>query len=250
MGAVHAVPGVPAGVAAGDLHDELDRVAELPAAQGHQEPRALPQRRRRREAAVAGDLQHRRQTSPRTRQGTRPTRQTTQSTRPARRRPGHHELETSPRATRPRLPRPHQPPPLTTPTTAAYTDNLTRSHRAPGTPASGSAVGRQLRPSCRAARPPSWRRSVVCWVSSRSDRVRAVDLDSALAAPRYGPVMRHHYLLAQASSLGARVRAARLPNPDTAMGHRPCERSVGAVRLRVRAGDESSSRSSCSRPAR
>ncbi len=64
VGTVHAVPGVPAGVAPGDLHDELDRVAELPAPQGHQEPRSLPQRPGRRQAALAGDLRHRRQTSP------------------------------------------------------------------------------------------------------------------------------------------------------------------------------------------
>jgi transposase-like protein len=46
------------------LHHERDRVAELPAPQGHQEPRALPQRPRRGEVAVAGDLQHRRQAGP------------------------------------------------------------------------------------------------------------------------------------------------------------------------------------------
>ena len=41
-----------------------DRVAELPAAQDHQEPRPLPQRRRRDQAAVAGDPRHRGQTRP------------------------------------------------------------------------------------------------------------------------------------------------------------------------------------------
>jgi hypothetical protein len=41
-----AVPGVPPGSAASDLHDELDRVAELRDPQDHQEPGALPQRHR------------------------------------------------------------------------------------------------------------------------------------------------------------------------------------------------------------
>lgn len=49
LGAVHPIPGVPARVTAGDLHDQLDRVAELPDAQGHQEPRPVPQRRLGRE---------------------------------------------------------------------------------------------------------------------------------------------------------------------------------------------------------
>ena len=64
LGAVHPVPGVPAAATQGHLHHELDRVPELPAPQDHQEPRPFPQRRRRREAALAGHLQHRRQTSP------------------------------------------------------------------------------------------------------------------------------------------------------------------------------------------
>lgn len=42
MGAVHPVPAVPAHAAQGHLHNELDRVAELPAAQSHQEPRPFP----------------------------------------------------------------------------------------------------------------------------------------------------------------------------------------------------------------
>ena len=72
LGAVHPVPGVPADAAPGHLHHQLHRVAELPAAQDHQEPRPLPQRRRRGQAAVAGDLQHRGQAGPRPRQGSRP----------------------------------------------------------------------------------------------------------------------------------------------------------------------------------
>ena len=59
VGTIHAVPGVPTRTASGHLHHQLDRVAELPVTQDHQEPRPLPQRRRSREAAVAGDLQHR-----------------------------------------------------------------------------------------------------------------------------------------------------------------------------------------------
>ncbi len=40
-------PGVRAGAAQGHLHHQRDRAPELPAAQGHQDPRALPQRRHR-----------------------------------------------------------------------------------------------------------------------------------------------------------------------------------------------------------
>ena len=56
LGAVHPVPGVPARAAPGHLHHQRDRVAELPAPQDHQEPRPLPQRRRRDQAALAGHL--------------------------------------------------------------------------------------------------------------------------------------------------------------------------------------------------
>ncbi len=55
------------------LHDELDRVAELPAAQDHHQPRPLPQRHRRDHTALAGHPQHRGHQSPRTRQGNRTT---------------------------------------------------------------------------------------------------------------------------------------------------------------------------------
>ena len=44
LGALHPVPGLPARAAPGHLHHQRDRVAELPAAQGHQEPRPVPQR--------------------------------------------------------------------------------------------------------------------------------------------------------------------------------------------------------------
>ena len=135
LGTLRAVPGVPASVAAGDLHNELDRVAELPAPQSHQEPRALPERRRRRQTALARDLQHRGQTGTRTSERTRHARCEAGSPRTTRRGTDHHELETSPRAAPDRLPRPHRPPPLNTPDQAPYTHNLTRSrqrqHRCP-----------------------------------------------------------------------------------------------------------------------
>ena len=71
----------------------------------HKEPWALPGRRRRHQAALARDLQHRGQASPRTR--TRQTRPRTQGRRPPRRSPDHHELEASPRPTRTGLPQPN-----------------------------------------------------------------------------------------------------------------------------------------------
>ena len=64
LGAVHPVPGVPARTAQDHLHHQQHRVLELPAPQDHQEPRALPQRRRGDQAAVAGDPRHRGQTRP------------------------------------------------------------------------------------------------------------------------------------------------------------------------------------------
>ena len=70
LGTVHPIPGLPSRSPQGHLHDQLDRVAELPTAQDHQEPRPLPQRRSRCQTAVVGDLQHRRQTSTATAQGT------------------------------------------------------------------------------------------------------------------------------------------------------------------------------------
>lgn len=44
LGPVHPVPRVPADATTGDLHHQQHRVAELPAAQDHQEPRPLPLR--------------------------------------------------------------------------------------------------------------------------------------------------------------------------------------------------------------
>ena len=72
LGTVHPVPGVPAGAPQDHLHHQRDRVAELPAPEDHQEPRPLPQRRRRDQAALAGDPRHRGQTRPGTRQRGRP----------------------------------------------------------------------------------------------------------------------------------------------------------------------------------
>ena len=93
---------------------EFNRVAEPPAAQNHQEPRPLPQRRRRDQAAVAGDPQHRGQTSPPTRQGSRPAQgHAPQGLRQARRGLRHPGLDSRPRRARARLPRPNQPLPLT-----------------------------------------------------------------------------------------------------------------------------------------
>ena len=92
-----------------------------------QEPRPLPQRSRGRQAALAGDLRHRRQTSARPGERTKSPHRATQSTRTPRRGPGHDELETSTATALTGLPRPHQPPPLTTMTANAYTKNLTGS---------------------------------------------------------------------------------------------------------------------------
>jgi putative transposase len=104
---VHPVPGVRARAAQGHLHDQLDRVVELPTAQDHQEPRPLPGRRRRDQAALAGHPQHRGQESPRTRQRGRTTQgPPPQGPQQTRRRLRHPRLESRPRRTRPHLPRP------------------------------------------------------------------------------------------------------------------------------------------------
>jgi len=71
LGSVHPLPGIPARAAQSHLHHQLDRVAELPAPQGHQEPRTFPQRHRGPQTLVAGHLRHRRQTSRSTPQRTR-----------------------------------------------------------------------------------------------------------------------------------------------------------------------------------
>jgi len=52
LGPHRALPGVPRGGAAAGLHDQRDRVAQLPVPQGHQDQGALPQRGGRTQAAV------------------------------------------------------------------------------------------------------------------------------------------------------------------------------------------------------
>lgn len=86
LGTLHAVPELRSGDPQGDLHHERDRVAELPAPQGHQDPRALPDRGRRTQDPLHGDPQHR---------------------PPPRRRPRHRHLrlETSTQRVRHLLPR-------------------------------------------------------------------------------------------------------------------------------------------------
>ena len=91
------------------------RVTELSAAEDHQEPWALPQRRRRDQAAMAGHPRHRGQTRPPTRQGERPTTDPTHRPGPARRRCGRAGLEGRPRRPRAGLPRPTRRLPRLTP---------------------------------------------------------------------------------------------------------------------------------------
>ena len=104
------------------LH-QRDRVAELPAAQGHQEPGSLPLRRGSGQAAVAGYLRHRGQESPTTAKGAaeRTGRQERDHRQTDRGR-YNHQLEASPPTAVPGLSRPNQPPPVTHTT---YTSNLT-----------------------------------------------------------------------------------------------------------------------------
>ncbi len=120
LGEVHPVPGVPAGTAPRHLHHQLDRVAELSAAQGHQEPRSLPQRCRGHQAVVAGDLQHRGPSRHRESQGDRRPREQEKGQGPPRPRTSHQQLEAGPRPARHRPPRPHQPLPLTNPHTQKH----------------------------------------------------------------------------------------------------------------------------------
>ena len=91
-----------------------DRVAELPTPEDHQEPGALPHRRRRHQAALARHPRHRRQTRPSPNQGEGTTTRPAQGPRPARRRRHHPRLETGPRRPRPALPRPPHPAPQLT----------------------------------------------------------------------------------------------------------------------------------------
>ena len=113
LAALHAVLGVPAHAAPRRVHHQRYRVLELPATQDHQEPRAFPQRRSRRQTLVARHLQHRRQTSRPAPRRRWQTPQQTNRTHPPHPRTHHHQLETSPRPTHHRLPRPNHPLPLT-----------------------------------------------------------------------------------------------------------------------------------------
>jgi hypothetical protein len=80
----------------------------LPAAQGHQGPGSLPVRRRRHQAALAGDHQHRGQARPRARRPTARNRQAPRPARTSRRRTTRHGLARSTQRTRHRLPRTNQ----------------------------------------------------------------------------------------------------------------------------------------------
>ena len=103
----------PAHAAPRRVHHQRYRVLELPATQDHQEPRAFPQRRSRRQTLVARHLQHRRQKSRPAPRRRWQTPQQTNRTHPPHPRTHHHQLETSPRPTHHRLPRPNHPLPLT-----------------------------------------------------------------------------------------------------------------------------------------
>ena len=105
--------GVPTPPAPRRVHHQRYRVLELPATQNHQEPRAFPQRRSRRQTLVARHLQHRRQKSRPAPHRRWQTPQQTNRTHPPHPRTHHHQLETSPRPTHHRLPRPNHPLPLT-----------------------------------------------------------------------------------------------------------------------------------------
>lgn len=93
-----------------------------------QEPRPLPQRSRGRQAALAGDLRHRRQIE-------RATGRKSEVSAPSNAKHPDASSRARPRRTGNRhcnnshwgLPRPHQPPPLTTMTANAHTKNLTGS---------------------------------------------------------------------------------------------------------------------------
>ncbi|WP_390884253.1 IS481 family transposase [Actinomyces viscosus] len=76
---------------------------------------------------MAGDLRHRGQTSPRTRQGQRTATLQAQSQGQARRRTDHHRLEQGPGPAHHRIPRPTRPLPIE----PAYTENWTGSRWGP-----------------------------------------------------------------------------------------------------------------------
>jgi hypothetical protein len=79
-------------------------IPQLPAAESDQGPRALPRRRRRGQAAMAGDHQHRGQAGPRTRHTPARDRQTQRPARTPHRRTTRHGLARSTQRARRRLP--------------------------------------------------------------------------------------------------------------------------------------------------
>ena len=115
LAAVHPVPGLPARAAQDHLHHQQHREPELPAPEDHQESGALPQRRRRDQAAVAGHPRHRGQTRPPARQGEGPAADPAHRPRPAGRRRHRAGLEGRPRRPRAGLPRPARRLPHLTP---------------------------------------------------------------------------------------------------------------------------------------
>ena len=88
------------------IYTTNSRVAELPAAEDHQEPRPLSQRRRGGQAVVAGDPRHRGQARQGTGQGSWQAPQRTQGTTRGGRRCGRAGVERRLRRAQPRLPRP------------------------------------------------------------------------------------------------------------------------------------------------
>lgn len=103
VGPVRPVPAVPAHAPPGGVHHQQHRIAQLPAAQGQPQPQPVPQRPGRGQAVLAGNLRHRGQTQPQTRQ----RRQQNQAQKRGKAHRGAHndQLETGPRPTRGRIPR-------------------------------------------------------------------------------------------------------------------------------------------------
>ena len=119
LGEEHRLPGLPPGPAPGHLHHQRDRVAELPAAQGHQEPRPLPLRRGGGQTAVAGGSATSRTAGPRS----APRRRTRPPTRAGPRADSSRD-RSPPTGSRPW---PSSPPP--TPTESTPISDRTRLHR-------------------------------------------------------------------------------------------------------------------------
>ena len=103
VGPVRPVPAVPAHAPPGGVHHQQHRIAQLPVAQGQPQPQPVPQRPGRGQAVLAGNLRHRGQTQPQTRQ----RRQQNQAQKRGKAHRGAHDdqLETGPRPTRGRIPR-------------------------------------------------------------------------------------------------------------------------------------------------